>query len=118
MPGAMGLVRYAAGDTSRAADDLAQALEQGEGYDQACRLLGLSPDDQRTREGKRRLSEAEVRELLKQALAQVPDRMAAADTSSTAAAGAQKKSPDYRIAAARSGSDATLTLGAFLYWKE
>ena len=113
-----GLVRYVSGDTAQAARDLARALELGEGYDQARRLLGLAPDENSNREGKQKLSESEIRELLKEALARVPARQAAPDSSVAPAKSAKRKTPDYRIAAARSAPDQALVLGNFLYWKQ
>jgi tetratricopeptide (TPR) repeat protein len=114
----LGLVRYAAGDTTDAADPLSEGVTRSGGYAAACALLSVSGRDESARDGVPRLSREQVRRLLQAAGARVPQsagRAAAAPrrpgAPPPALQGARART---RPAAPRSGIE---QLQEFLYWK-
>jgi hypothetical protein len=73
----LGLARFIQGDSLEAGPLLAQGIEGAGGYEAACRLLSLPPDESADRAGQARLSQAETRAMLRSALRRVPARTAA-----------------------------------------
>ncbi|HXL15562.1 MAG TPA: tetratricopeptide repeat protein, partial [Methylomirabilota bacterium] len=112
----LGLARYAAGDSVGSDEALARGVELSGGYEAACAILGLPVGETSTREGTKKMSAEEARELLKQALRKVPSGLAKGQ------AGAMPKSSEparrwtSRVAAGR-GAD-RLELSDLLYWKK
>jgi Flp pilus assembly protein TadD len=117
----LGLAHYAAGDSAGAEEPIARGLDLSGGYAQACGLLGLAPDQEATREGAKRMTAEEARDLLKAALRRVPrpapSAAAAPATPSTAAVKrtVPPKRWSGRIAGGRS-TDRT-EIADLLYWK-
>jgi transglutaminase-like putative cysteine protease len=114
----LGLVRYAMGDTAGAAQPIAEGVTRSGGLEQACALIGLSPDlDATAREGARRMSEAEARALLMEAMRKVPSPGASAPAPKTASDKPVTSRPwTSRVAAGRSAE--RMALHDHLYWKE
>jgi len=114
----LGLVRYANGDSLEADKALAVGLARSGGYEAACQLLGLPYSEETTREGRPKMSAEEARQLLKSAARGVPivrGGTAAGRMPKPASTSARKWSG--RAAAARSGSDETMSIRDLLYWK-
>ena len=109
----LGLARYAAGDSTGADEATARGVALSGGFAEACALLGLAALDEETREGTKRMTAEEARELLRAAMRRVPRPPAGAaiapkpDTPRKPWAG--------RIAGGRSADRADL--GDLLYWK-
>lgn len=114
----LGLVRYVTGDSTGAEEPLAQGVNRSGGYLESCRLLGLAPDADATREGAKRMTAEEARLLLKAALRKVPrpgSGVAQKQPPSSQPAGT--KSPrTTRVGGGRSAGEATLQ--ELLYWRE
>ena len=110
----LGLARYAAGDSIGAEEPMTRGVTLSGGYPEACALLGLAPDVEESREGTKRMSAEEARELLRAALRKVPRPVPGA---TNAARRAQKpKAWASRIAGSRSGEH--MDLADVLYWKQ
>jgi tetratricopeptide (TPR) repeat protein len=114
----IGLLRYAGGDTLGADGPLTLALGLSGGYEAACRLLGIPVEGTPTREGARRMSIEEARELLKAALRGVPARSDTLRGAPMPGATTPPRAWRTRAAGARSGSAADMTFTEFLYWKD
>ncbi|MGH7681544.1 MAG: tetratricopeptide repeat protein, partial [Candidatus Eiseniibacteriota bacterium] len=115
----LGLARYAAGDSAGADELLSRGLELSGGYAQACALLGLAPDEEATREGSKRMTAEEARELLRSALRRVPrPAPRAPDAPSTDAAKGKTLPKRWtgRTAGGRSADRAELA--DLFYWKQ
>jgi tetratricopeptide (TPR) repeat protein len=110
----LGLTRYAAGDSAGAEEPIAHGLELSGGYPEACALLGLAPDPEATREGSKRMTAEEARELLKAALRRVPHSAPGASASAAKQPPTSKKW-SARVAGGRSADRAEIA--DLLYWK-
>ena len=114
----LGLVRYVSGDSLGAEEPFSQGVTRSGGYLEACKLLGLSPEVEPTREGAQRMTAEEARLLLKAALQRVPRPSSGvpekAPTSTTAVRHESKWTS--RTAAGRSAGEAQLQ--DLLYWRE
>lgn len=114
----LGLARYAAGNSVGAEEPLARGLEKSGGYAEACALLGLAADEEATREGAKRMTAEEARELLKAALRRVPrpaTRTSGAPPSAPAKRQSLPKKWLGRTAGGRSAERAEIA--DVLYWK-
>jgi len=113
----LGLVRYATGDSAGAGEPMALGLDLSGGYDEACRLLGIVPEQPGSREGTQRMTVDEVRLLLREALKRVPRTVRAPVRPVPAVPDSlpHAKSWTSRVAGSR-GAEAT-GLGPSLYWR-
>jgi len=111
----LGLTRYAAGDSADADQPLARGIEMSGGYEAACALLGLKAEEAPTREGTKKMSAEEARDLLKQALRKVPAGTAAAQALETGKSPEPARRWTSRIAASRGAG--RVELSDLLYWK-
>jgi tetratricopeptide (TPR) repeat protein len=112
----LGLARYAAGDSVGSDEALAKGIELSGGYEAACAVLGLSLDETSSREGTEKMSAAEARQLLKEALRKVPAGSAKGQTGSTPKTVEPARKWTSRVAASR-GAD-RVELSDLLYWKK
>ncbi len=114
----LGLVRYVSGDSLGAEEPLAQGVTRSGGYLEACRLLGLAPEVEPTREGTQRMTAEEARILLKAALKRVPRPGTGVPRKDSASTNAVRRESTWtsRIAAGRSAGEAALQ--DLLYWRE
>jgi tetratricopeptide repeat protein len=113
----LGLLQYAAGDTSAAWEPIAQGILLSGGYERACSLLGVSSDDVRAREGAKKMTAGEVRRLLKIALDRIPKRAYGPAPVSGKPAAAPPP-PKVRIVPGGVRSDWVGQLRQVLYWKD
>ncbi|HET9235084.1 MAG TPA: tetratricopeptide repeat protein, partial [Candidatus Eisenbacteria bacterium] len=111
----LGIVRYAMGDSVNAEVAFARGLDQSGSYEKACSLLGIAPEPDLTREGTKRMTAEEARELLRASLRRVPRAVDRVVPPSAAPASKSPKRWRARTAGARS-SDGT-NLADLLYWK-
>lgn len=113
----LGLVRYLSGDTLGAAPPLMRGVERSGGYEAACRLLGLVPDETVARGSAKRMSDEEVRALLRAALIKVPHAGAQPDTTAPAARDSARTPRRWvsRVAGGRSAGESELP--DVLYWR-
>jgi tetratricopeptide (TPR) repeat protein len=109
----LGLTLYAAGDSVGAEAPMARGAELSGGYQGACSLLGLVPDEDVNREGTRKMSAEEARALLKAAIRRVPRPAAGASTAAPRPVKARTWTS--RMAGGRSSERAELA--DLLYWK-
>jgi Tfp pilus assembly protein PilF len=115
----LGLAHYAAGDSAGAEEPLARGLDQSGGYAEACALLGLAPDQEATREGAKRMTAEEARDLLKAALRRVPRPAPRVPGAAPATPGKREPLPKKwlgRTAGGRSAERAEIA--DVLYWKQ
>jgi hypothetical protein len=112
------MVRYVSGDSLGADEPLARGLTLSGGYPEACRLLGLAPDEEATRQGTERMTAEEARMLLRRALKQVPlpGKSATPGESGTPALKRTRRPWASRVGGARSADVAAL--GELLYWRD
>jgi hypothetical protein len=112
----LGLLRYASGDTTDGVEALAEGVSLAGGFGAACRMLGL-PHGTEEKGATRAMSAQEIRQLLHDAMKQVP-RV----TPARAAVRGQAAKPPTAgtLARARSAGARSASGGAieqFLYWK-
>jgi tetratricopeptide (TPR) repeat protein len=114
-----GLLLQASGDTTAAAEDLAQGLTRSGSYVEACRLLGLPADDPEVKGSSTQARRAQTRRLLRATLGRIPnpDSLRSAGTASQPPP--RKLKPIHSMSAASRGADTEDTdLRSFLYWRE
>jgi tetratricopeptide (TPR) repeat protein len=109
----LGLTLYASGDSLGAEAPMARGAELSGGYQGACSLLGLVPEEDSNREGTKKMSAEEARELLKAAIRRVPRPVSGA--SAAAPHPVKPRTWTSRMAGGRSADRAELT--DLLYWK-
>jgi len=112
----LGLARYAAGDSTGSDEALARGVELSGGYDAACALLGLPIGETSTREGTKKMSAEEARQLLKAALRKVPAGSVRGQANAMPKSSEPARRWTSRIAAGR-GAD-RVELSDLLYWKK
>ena len=110
----LGLARYAAGDSVGAEEPMTRGVTLSGGYAEACALLGLAPEVEASREGTKRMSAEEARELLRGALRKVPRPVPGAANAARRAP--KPKAWTSRVAGSRSGEQ--MDLADVLYWKQ
>ena len=114
-----GLVLHASGDTTAAADDLAHGLTRSGGYEQACRLLGLSADDSEAKGSSPQARKAQTRRLLRATLGRISFLDSLRSTGTAAQPTRSKLKPIRPMSAASRGEAADdVDLRSFLYWRE
>lgn len=112
----LGLARYAAGDSAGSDEALARGIELSGGYEAACAVLGLPVGETSTREGTKKMSAEEARQLLKEALRKVPTGSARGQANTTPRPSEPARRWTSRVAAGR-GAD-RVELSDLLYWKK
>jgi tetratricopeptide (TPR) repeat protein len=115
----LGLAHVAAGDSAGAEEPLAQGVERSGGFENACRLLGVSVRQEASREGTPRMSADEIRALLQAAARRVPRAPVKSVGGGAKPAPAPAVTPvkpgKLRVGATRS---ALPDIQNYLYWKE
>ena len=111
----LGIARYAMGDSVNAETAFARGLDRSGSFEEACALLGLAPEPDITREGAKRMTAEEARELLRASLRRVPRSADRVVPPSAAPASKAPKRWAARTAGARSSDGANLA--DLLYWK-
>ena len=116
----LGLVRYVMGDSARAEANLAEGIQRVGSYEQACALLALEPESalETDRGGGGKMTDAEVRELLKAALSRVPRPGQAAHGNTAPASVEAVTTRPWASRVAGSRSTDRDALREHLYWKE
>src|SRR5437773_673491 len=112
----LGLARYAAGDSTGSDKALAWGIELSGGYEAACALLGLPVGETSTRDGTKKMSAEEARQLLKEALRKVPAGSSRPPANTMSKPSEPARRWTSRIAAGR-GAD-RVELSDLLYWKK
>jgi hypothetical protein len=115
----LGLVRYVSGDTLGAVEPLNRGIELAGGYLEACRLLGLPPDESLGADELGGLTADEARKLLEGVLKYIamPDRSQPAERPVIRTKrGEPARELKTRVGAARAGE--RYSLREVLYWKD
>ena len=116
----LGILRYASGEAGGAESALSEGLARCDGFEDACRLLGLQVADDSSRAAAAALTSEEVRALLREVLLQLPaPEIAVGETVAPSAEPEVLEPPRpirLRVAAAR--AEERMELADHLYWKQ
>jgi len=124
----LGILRYSSGEADAAESALSEGLARCDGFEDACRLLGLQVADDDSRAAAAALTSEEVRALLREVLLQLPAPEIAVGEQDSTAAGeivAPSAEPNVlepprpiRLRVAASRAEERMELADHLYWKK